>query len=89
MPLFLSVTLPCSLLNQTLNLSKTLVSTCYLLQVRSHMSLMETFTRKEEARLPTASTCMNLLKLPEYLHTATLRDKLTYAISSSSGFELS
>nr|XP_053635145.1 ubiquitin-protein ligase E3C-like [Cherax quadricarinatus] len=42
-----------------------------------------------EDRLPTASTCMNLLKLPEYKSERTLRDKLLYAITSGSGFELS
>lgn len=43
----------------------------------------------EEARLPTAATCMNLLKLPLYPTTEMLRDKLLYAIRSHSGFELS
>ena len=42
-----------------------------------------------EDRLPTASTCMNLLKLPEYLEKETLRAKLLYAIESGVGFELS
>jgi ubiquitin-protein ligase E3 C len=41
------------------------------------------------ARLPTASTCMNLLKLPEYDDPETLREKLLYAITSDSGFGLS
>eukprot|EP00741_Cyanophora_paradoxa_P023298 tig00000254_g22505.t1 len=40
-------------------------------------------------RLPSASTCMNLLKLPPYPTAAALREKLTYAISSNAGFELS
>ena len=42
-----------------------------------------------EARLPTASTCMNLLKLPEYSDSNTLAEKLRYAIFSGAGFELS
>ena len=58
-------------------------------RVRSTRSFMEFLTRKEEDRLPTASTCMNLLKLPEYLNSRTLRDKLLYAINSNAGFELS
>ena len=58
-------------------------------RVRSMRSFMEMLTRKEEERLPTASTCMNLLKLPEYLSTKTLRDKLLYAINAGAGFELS
>ncbi|RZF42672.1 hypothetical protein LSTR_LSTR001467 [Laodelphax striatellus] len=40
-------------------------------------------------RLPTSSTCFNLLKLPNYQHKSTLREKLRYAISSNTGFELS
>ncbi|ODM89400.1 Ubiquitin-protein ligase E3C [Orchesella cincta] len=40
-------------------------------------------------RLPTASTCMNLLKLPELTDIDTLRERLVYAISAQAGFELS
>lgn len=40
-------------------------------------------------RLPTSSTCFNLLKLPNYQRKSTLREKLRYAISSNTGFELS
>ncbi|XP_077480877.1 ubiquitin-protein ligase E3C isoform X1 [Stigmatopora argus] len=40
-------------------------------------------------RLPTASTCMNLLKLPEFYSQHQMRNKLLYAVESSSGFELS
>uniref|UniRef100_A0A8D2AZN5 Ubiquitin-protein ligase E3C n=1 Tax=Sciurus vulgaris TaxID=55149 RepID=A0A8D2AZN5_SCIVU len=40
-------------------------------------------------RLPTASTCMNLLKLPEFYDEALLRSKLLYAIECAAGFELS
>uniref|UniRef100_A0A3B5M5D2 Ubiquitin-protein ligase E3C n=1 Tax=Xiphophorus couchianus TaxID=32473 RepID=A0A3B5M5D2_9TELE len=40
-------------------------------------------------RLPTASTCMNLLKLPEFCDQHLMRSKLLYAIESSAGFELS
>ncbi|XP_072172763.1 ubiquitin-protein ligase E3C-like [Diadema setosum] len=43
----------------------------------------------ESGRLPTASTCMNLLKLPEFHDEKTLREKLLYAIESGAGFELS
>ena len=42
-----------------------------------------------EDRLPTASTCMNLLKLPIIKDEQKLREKLLYAIESESGFELS
>ncbi|KAK3084530.1 hypothetical protein FSP39_014813 [Pinctada imbricata] len=40
-------------------------------------------------RLPTSSTCFNLLKLPNYQKKATLKEKLRYAITSNTGFELS
>ena len=40
-------------------------------------------------RLPTASTCFNLLKLPNYQKKSTLREKLRYAVTSNTGFELS
>eukprot|EP00656_Telonema_subtile_P016760 TRINITY_DN18885_c0_g2_i2.p1 TRINITY_DN18885_c0_g2~~TRINITY_DN18885_c0_g2_i2.p1 ORF type:complete len:503 (+),score=110.25 TRINITY_DN18885_c0_g2_i2:88-1596(+) len=40
-------------------------------------------------RLPTASTCFNLLKLPNFKWTRTLRKKLLLVITSGSGFSLS
>ena len=43
----------------------------------------------EEGRLPTAATCMNLLKLPPYESLEVLRERLTYAIEAGCGFELS
>jgi len=42
----------------------------------------------EHSRLPTSSTCMNLLKLPNYRDKAVLRKKLLAAIESGAGFEL-
>lgn len=42
-----------------------------------------------EQRLPSASTCMNLLKLPMFPDRESMRSKLLYAISSGAGFELS
>ncbi|VDL61291.1 unnamed protein product [Hymenolepis diminuta] len=44
---------------------------------------------EEQARLPSASTCFNLLKLPNYASRSILRDKLRYAIHCNAGFELS
>jgi ubiquitin-protein ligase E3 B len=41
------------------------------------------------SRLPTSSTCFNLLKLPIYPSKSVLREKLKYAIRSNAGFELS
>lgn len=40
-------------------------------------------------RLPSASTCMNLLKLPAFNSKEQMKEKLLYAIESNSGFELS
>jgi ubiquitin-protein ligase E3 C len=40
-------------------------------------------------KLPSAGTCMSLLKLPAYRDKETMRNKILYAISSNSGFELS
>ena len=57
--------------------------------MRSDRTFFETIARKDEDRLPTASTCMNLLKLPAYLSSKNLKDKLLYAINSGAGFELS
>jgi ubiquitin-protein ligase E3 B len=49
-----------------------------------------TIRRKDPVnRLPTSSTCFNLLKLPNYQRKSTLREKLRYAITSNTGFELS
>jgi ubiquitin-protein ligase E3 C len=43
----------------------------------------------DQERLPSTSTCVNLLKLPVYKSESTLRKKLLYAISSGAGFDLS
>lgn len=44
---------------------------------------------KDVERLPSASTCFNTLKLPNYRRAATMKAKLLYAISAKGGFELS
>ncbi|KAJ7249220.1 hypothetical protein B0H12DRAFT_701469 [Mycena haematopus] len=43
----------------------------------------------DELRLPTSSTCVNLLKLPRYQSEKVLRAKLLQAITSNAGFDLS
>lgn len=43
----------------------------------------------DQERLPSASTCVNLLKLPIYKSESTLRKKLLYAITAGAGFDLS
>lgn len=44
---------------------------------------------KETKRLPTSSTCMNLLKLPEVYDKSMMKEKLAYSINAGAGFELS
>ena len=50
----------------------------------------EELTREEKMKLPlpTSSTCMNLLKLPDYKDKQVLQQKLTAAIEAGAGFEL-
>lgn len=43
----------------------------------------------DTTRLPSASSCANLLKLPRYKDEYTLRAKLLQAINSNAGFDLS
>ncbi|ANB13578.1 ubiquitin-ubiquitin ligase HUL5 [Sugiyamaella lignohabitans] len=43
----------------------------------------------DRERLPTSSTCVNLLKLPDYKNKQLLKEKLIYAIRSGAGFDLS
>jgi ubiquitin-protein ligase E3 C len=43
----------------------------------------------DQERLPSASTCVNLLKLPQYQSAAGLKKKLLYAVTSGAGFDLS
>ncbi|KAL3478817.1 hypothetical protein BJX99DRAFT_223942 [Aspergillus californicus] len=44
---------------------------------------------EDQERLPSTSTCVNLLKLPRYKDARVLREKLLYAINSGAGFDLS
>lgn len=56
-------------------------------QLRPKFSIRDAGTN--ERRLPSTSTCVNLLKLPQYKTEATLREKLLYAVTSGAGFDLS
>ena len=40
-------------------------------------------------KLPTSSTCFNVLKLPTYSSEKVMKERLLYAIQSGAGFELS
>lgn len=44
---------------------------------------------EDVTRLPSTSTCVNLLKLPRYSDERTMREKLLYAVNSGAGFDLS
>lgn len=44
---------------------------------------------RDQERLPSTSTCVNLLKLPLYTNLETMREKLLYAVSAGAGFDLS
>ncbi|KAI1374401.1 hypothetical protein F4677DRAFT_166501 [Hypoxylon crocopeplum] len=56
-------------------------------QLSPHFSIRDGGT--DENRLPSTSTCVNLLKLPRYSSKKTLKSKLLYAIQSGAGFDLS
>ncbi|TGJ80596.1 hypothetical protein E0Z10_g8155 [Xylaria hypoxylon] len=56
-------------------------------QLRPQFSIRDGGT--DEERLPSTSTCVNLLKLPVYKSAAVLRAKLLYAVQSGAGFDLS
>ncbi|KAI8935493.1 hypothetical protein NX059_008063 [Plenodomus lindquistii] len=43
----------------------------------------------DQERLPSTSTCVNLLKLPMYRDERTLKEKLLYSVFSGAGFDLS
>jgi len=43
----------------------------------------------DEERLPSTSTCVNLLKLPMYRGEKVMKEKLLYSIFSGAGFDLS
>ncbi|KAJ5170256.1 uncharacterized protein N7500_003039 [Penicillium coprophilum] len=55
--------------------------------LRPHFSIRD--SSEDQERLPSTSTCVNLLKLPRYSDAETLRSKLLYAVSSGAGFDLS
>jgi hypothetical protein len=59
------------------------------MQVDCSAGLLAVAGGQDVDRLPSASTCFNTLKLPNYRRKDTLRTKLLYAITSNAGFELS
>ncbi|KAJ8508844.1 hypothetical protein ONZ45_g8914 [Pleurotus djamor] len=69
------------------------VSSCSRPPLLGFKELVPNFSIRDagtnEARLPTASTCVNLLKLPLYKNERTLKEKLLKSITSNAGFDLS
>ena len=45
--------------------------------------------KRDDDKLPTASTCFNVLKLPTYSDKRVMKQKILVAIKSESGFEMS
>lgn len=58
-------------------------------QVPCSASPLAALGGKDVERLPSASTCYNMLKLPNYRRASSLRKCLLYAVNSNAGFELS
>lgn len=56
-------------------------------QLNPRFSIRDSGT--DQTRLPSTSTCVNLLKLPVYGSAETLRDRLLYSINAGAGFNLS
>ena len=56
-------------------------------QLNPRFSLRDSSADQE--RLPSTSTCVNLLKLPRYTDANVLQEKLLYAVNSGAGFDLS
>jgi len=52
-------------------------------------TLQKVSISSDDERLPTASTCFNVLKLPTYSSQRVMKEKLLISIQSGAGFELS
>lgn len=57
--------------------------------LRPRINLHQVRISNDNEKLPSASTCVNMLKLPKYSSIAVLKEKLVFAISQGAGFELS
>ena len=58
-------------------------------KVRCEASVLALVGGADVKRLPSASTCFNMLKLPNYRRLSTLERSVAYAAESRAGFELS
>ena len=57
--------------------------------LRPRLNIYQVRITNDNERLPSASTCVNMLKLPKYSSVAVMKEKLIFAISQGAGFELS
>ncbi|KAI5789013.1 hypothetical protein EDC01DRAFT_658502 [Geopyxis carbonaria] len=55
--------------------------------LRPHFSIRD--AGEDQGRLCSASTCVNLLKLPRYSDANILKERLLYSVNSKAGFDLS
>jgi ubiquitin-protein ligase E3 C len=53
-----------------------------------HFTIQRVSINRDDEKLPTSSTCFNVLKLPTYSSEKVMKEKLLYSIQSGSGFEL-
>ena len=60
-----------------------------LIHIHDYYLLLIFYPPVDDSRLPTASTCFNILKLPTYSSAKALKTKLMHSIHSGSGFEMS
>lgn len=44
---------------------------------------------EETERLPSSSTCINLLRLPDFQDSEIIKQRLLYAMNANAGFEYS
>lgn len=71
------------------------VTSCPRAPLLGFKSLYPKFTiqrvnlHKGEMRLPTSSTCVNLLKLPAYDSKEKMKEKIYQALPSHTGFQMS
>lgn len=63
--------------------------TIHKVDCRVGAGVLGLFSGSDIDRLPSASTCANMLKLPNYRRAATLREKLLMSVRSRAGFDLS
>ena len=66
-----------------------IIHVCRYLEPQFCIQMAGSMLDPSPERLPTAATCMNLLKLPPYRSAKAMHDKLLYAVRSAHSFDLS